>query len=102
MLSLSDNNQADVVEAFISTSRYLDDFLNIDNHYFEQMVQLNKANSPNTEASITNRIVSSKNFEIVNFPFLYGDVPHSPSYGVNILQLIRFARVFSNVDEKVF
>ena len=30
MLSLSDNNQADVVKAFNSTSRYLDDLLNID------------------------------------------------------------------------
>ena len=30
MLTLSDNNQADVVEAFNSTSRYLDDLLNID------------------------------------------------------------------------
>ena len=38
MLSLSDNNQADVIEAFNSTSRYLDDLLNIDNPYFEQMV----------------------------------------------------------------
>ena len=37
MLSLSDNNQADVVEAFNSTSRYLDDLLNIDNPYFEQI-----------------------------------------------------------------
>ena len=41
MLSLSDNN-ADFVEAFNSTSRYLDDLLNactcIDNLYFEQMV----------------------------------------------------------------
>ena len=105
MLSLSDNNQADIIEAFNSTSRYLDDLLNIDNPYFEQMVgqiyptelQLNKANSSDTEApfldlnlSITNGIVSSKifdkqddfNFEIVNFPFLDGDVPHSPSYGV--------------------
>ena len=36
MLSLSDNNQADVVEAFNSTSKYLDDLLNIDNPYFEQ------------------------------------------------------------------
>ena len=92
MLSLSDNNQADIIEAFNSTSRYLDDLLNIDNPYFEQMVgqiyptelQLNKANSSDTEApfldlnlSITNGIVSSKiydkrddfNFEIVNFPF---------------------------------
>ena len=38
MLSLSDNNQADVVETFNCTLRYLDDLLNIDNHYFEQMV----------------------------------------------------------------
>ena len=38
-------------------------------------------------------------FEIVNFPFLDGDVPRSPSYGVYILQLIRFARVFSNIDD---
>ena len=38
MLSLSDNNQPDIIEAFNSTSRYLDDLLNIDNPYFEQMV----------------------------------------------------------------
>ena len=31
MLSLSDNNQTDNIEAFNSTSRYLDDLLNIDN-----------------------------------------------------------------------
>ena len=31
-------HQADVYEAFNSTSRYLDDLLNIDNSYFEQMV----------------------------------------------------------------
>ena len=122
MLSLSDNNQADIIEAFNSTSRYLDDLLNIDNPYFEQMVgqiyptelQLNKTNSSDTEAlfmdlnlSITNGIVSSKiynkwddfNFEIVNFTFLDGDVPRSPSYGVYISQLIRFARVCSNVDD---
>ena len=39
------------------------------------------------------------NFEIVNFPFLDGDVPRSPSYGVYISQLIRFDRVCSNVDD---
>ena len=58
MLSLSDNNQTDSIEAFNSISRYLDDLLNIDNPYFEQMVgqiyptelQLNKANSSDTEA----------------------------------------------------
>ena len=96
-----------------STSRYLDDLLNIDNPYFEGMVnqiylselQLNKANTSDTEApfldlhlSISNGFVSSKiydkrddfDFDIVNFPFLDGDVPRRPSYGVYISQLIRF------------
>ena len=53
-----EDNQADVIEAFNSTSRYLDDLLNIDNPYFEGMVnqiyppelQLNKANISDTEA----------------------------------------------------
>ena len=36
--SLNHDNQADVIEAFNSTSRYLDDLLNIDNPYFEGMV----------------------------------------------------------------
>ena len=51
MTSLYDDKQADIIEAFNSTSRYLDDLLNIDNSYFEEMVsqiyppelQLNKA-----------------------------------------------------------
>ena len=55
---LSDNNQADVIEAYNSISRYLDVLLNIDNPYFGQMVsqiypidfQLNKANAFDTEA----------------------------------------------------
>ena len=91
--SLSHGNQADVIEAFNSTTRYLDDLLNIDNPYFEGMVnqiyppelQLNKANISDTEApfldlhlSVANRFVSSKiydkrddfDFDIVNFPFL--------------------------------
>ena len=38
MFSLSDNTQADVIEAFNFTSRYLDDLLNIDNPYIEQIV----------------------------------------------------------------
>ena len=38
MLSLSEDNQSDVIEAFDSTSRYLDDLLNIDNYFFNSMV----------------------------------------------------------------
>ena len=38
-------------------------------------------------------------FEIVNFPFLDGDVPRSTSYGVYTSQLIRFARASSYVAD---
>ena len=58
MKDLSSDNQADVIKAFNSTSRYLVDLLNIDTPYFEGMVnqiyspelQLNKANTSDTEA----------------------------------------------------
>ena len=117
MTSLSDIKQAEIIEAFKSTSRYLDDLLNIDNPYFEGMVnriyppelQLNKANTSDTEApfldlhlSISNGFVSSKIYDKHNdfdFPFLDGDVPHSTSYWVYISQLIRFARVSSHVAD---
>ena len=57
--------------------------------------------------SFSNDIVSTKiydkrddfDFGIVNFPFLDGDVPHSTSYGVNISQLVRFARASSYVTD---
>ena len=38
-------------------------------------------------------------FDIVNFPFLDGEVPRSTSSGVYISQLIRFALVSSHVDD---
>ena len=51
MLSLSDNNQADIIEAFNSASRYLDDLLNIDDPYFEQMVGVTIQNGWNNRIS---------------------------------------------------
>ena len=38
MLSLSEDNHSDVIEAFNSTSRYLDDLLSIDNKFFDSIV----------------------------------------------------------------
>ena len=122
MMSLSDVKQAEIIRAFNATSRYLDDLLNIVNPYFEGIVnrinppelQLNKANTSDTGApffdlhlSISNGFVSSKiydkrddfDFDMVNFPFLDGDVPRSTSYEVYIFQLIRFARVSSHVAD---
>ena len=37
MMSFSDDKQADIIDAFNTTSRYLDDVLNIDNVYFDTM-----------------------------------------------------------------
>ena len=118
MMPLSDDKQADVIDAFNTTSRYLDDILNITNVYFDNMVsqiypselQLNKANTSDIETafldkhlSISIDLVSTKlydkhddfDFEIVNFAFFDGDVPRSTSYGVYIPQLIRFTRASS-------
>ena len=75
MKSLTKEKRYDLIDAFNSTSRYLDNLLNIDNIHFEHMVhriypaelQLNKANASDTEAafldlnlSIHNDIVSTK------------------------------------------
>ena len=120
MMSLFDHMQTDVIDAFNTTSRYLDDILNIDNVYFATMVSqiypseltLDKANTSDTKAafldlnlSISNYIVSTKiydkrddfDFEIVNFPFFDGDVPGFTSYGVYISQLFCFARASSYI-----
>ena len=100
MDSLNHDNQADVIEAFNSTSRYHDDFLNIDNPYFEGMVnqiyttelQLNNTETEtpflDLHLSYANGFVSPKiydkrddfDFDIVNFPFLDGDILHRASY----------------------
>ena len=92
MMSLSDDKQADVIDAFNTTSRYLDDILDINIVYFDNIVsqiypselQLNKANTSNTEAAFLDLHLSSSNdidstkiydkrddfdFEIVNFPY---------------------------------
>ena len=104
MFSFKKEKRYDLINAFNSTSRYLDDLLNTDNIHFE--LQLNKANASDTEAafldlnlSIHNDIVSTKiydkrddfNFDIVNSPFLDGDVP--------LMELIRFARASSYVTD---
>ena len=77
-------------------------------------LDLNKTDASGIEAaffdlhlSISNDIVTTKikdrrddfDFEIVNFPFLDGDVPRFTPHGVYISQLIRFARASSHVAD---
>ena len=78
MMAPPDDKQADIMDAFHTTSRYLDDILNIENVYFDTMVsqiypselQLNKANTSDTESafldlhlSISNNIVFTKIYD---------------------------------------
>ena len=77
------------------------------NQIYPPELQLNKANTSDTEApfldfhlSISNGFVSSKIYDKHDkFPFLDGDVPCQPSDGVYISQLKRFARVCSYVED---
>ena len=111
MKSLSRENQAYIIEAFNSTSRYLDDLLNIDNIYFDQMVdriyptklQLNRAKFFRYRGTfldlnlcISNGTVSTKiydkrddfDFDIVNFPF--------PNFLGRAIVILNFVRRFRN------
>ena len=84
------------------------------NYIYPSELQLNKANVSDTEALFVNlhlsildgfrktKIYDKRDdfeFDIVNLPFLDGDVPRSTSYGVNISRLVSFARVSSHVDD---
>ena len=113
MVPLSDDKQADIIDAFNTTSRYWNEILNI-NVYFDNMVSQIYPSESNLIKLIplipkprfrlafvhSNDIVSTKIcFEIVNFPILDDDVPSSTSYGVYISQLISFARASNHVTD---
>ena len=82
MTSLSDVKQAEIIEAFKSTSRYLDDLLNIDNPYFEGMV--NRIYPPELQSKFYRRhyeLVSKFNVGLktllhqgLSEPEFYGDL----------------------------
>ena len=117
MKSPTKEKRYDLIDAFNSTSRYLDDLLNMDNIHFDHMVhriypaelQLNKANASDTEAafldlnlSIHNDIVSTKiyvNGMILILILLISRSLMAMFLNVSISQLIRFARASSHVTD---
>ena len=96
MLTLSEATQSDIIEAFNSTSRYLDDLLTIDNNFFDSMVnriypsecQLNKANVSDTQVRtkmfcdrrLAWLLIQSRLTALLTS--LINDVPRSTSFGV--------------------
>ena len=120
MSNLQKSKRFDLIDKFNDTSRYLDDIFTIDNPEFAEHIpdiyprelQLNKANTSDKETSFLDlniKVVGSNihtsvydkrddfGFPIVNFPWLSGDVPRLPSYGIYISQLVRFARCCTSV-----
>ena len=116
MKNLSSDNQADIIKAFNLTSRYLDDLLTLTililKKWSTKFIHLN-CNLMKLILQIPRppfwiyiclfltalfhlKFIDKRDdfdFDIVNFPFLDGDVPRRPSYGVYISQHIGFARV---------
>ena len=107
---------------FNDTSRYLDDIFIIDNPEFEKHIpdiyptelQLNKVNTSEKETSFLDlniKVIGSDvhtsvydklddfGFPFINLPWLSGDVPRNPTYGVYISQLVRFARCYNRVSD---
>ena len=120
MSDLQKSKRHDLIDMFNDTYRYLDDIFTIDNPEFEKYIpdiypaelQLNKANTSDKETSFLDlniKVIGSDihtsvynkrddfGFPIVNFPWLSGDVPRLPSYGIHISQLVRFAGCCTSV-----
>ena len=120
MSKLHKSKRHDLIDMCNDTSRYLDDIFTIDNPELEKYIpdiypaelQLNKANTSDKETSFLDlniKVIGSDihtsvydkrddfGFPIVNSPWLSGDVPRLPSYGIYISKLIRFATCCTSV-----
>ena len=120
MSDLHNSKRFDLIDMFNDTSRYLDDIFTTDYPEFEKhipdiyaaQVQLNKANTSdkwNSFLDLNVKVIGSDShtsvydkrdyfgFPNVIFPWLSGDVPRLPSYGIYLSQLVRFARCCTGV-----
>ena len=102
-------------KSFNFTYRYIDDVFSLNNHKFSDYVydiypvelEIKETTDDQYHSSFLDLLLEIDkdsrlrvkiydkrddfNFDIVNFPFLCGNIPQSPSYGVYISQLIRYA-----------
>ena len=66
MMSLSDDKQADVIDAFNTTSRYLDDILSINNAYFDNMVKVSMGAKIRNRYNQVQRLTQDTNGKLTN------------------------------------
>ena len=67
MTSLSDVKPSEIIEAFKSTSSYLNDLSNIDNPYFEGIV--NRISPPEMQLNKSNTLIPKPHFWICIYRF---------------------------------
>ena len=84
MSTLSNDNQADIIEAFNSTSIYLDDLLDIDNPYFEGIVNLIYPPKLQVKKLILQIPMS---LFLINI-YLFPTVLFPPKFMINVMTLI--------------
>ena len=112
-----------MAKSFNFTYRYIDDVFSLNNHKFSDYVydiypvelEIKETTDDQYHSSFLDLLLEIDkdrrlrvkiydkrddfNFDIVNFPFLCGNIPQSPSYGVYISQLIRYARASTLYDD---
>ena len=112
-----------LAKSFNFTYRYIDDVFSLNNHKFSDYVydiypvelEIKETTDDQYHSSFLDLLLEIDkdsrlrvkiydkrdefNFDIVNFPFLCGNIPQSPSYGVYISQLIRYARASTIYDD---
>ena len=112
-----------LAKSFNFTYRFIDDVFSLNNHKFSDYVydiypvelEIKETTDDQFHSSFLDLLLEIDKdgrlrvkiydkrddfyFDIVNFPFLCGNVPQSPSYGVYISQLIRFARASTLYDD---
>ena len=112
--TLIKSGKRQLAKSFNFTFRYIDDVLSLNNSKFSDYIndiypeelEIKETTDNSTSSSFLDLLLEFDNdnrlrvkiyendfdFNIVNYPFLCGNIPHSPSYGDYISQLIRYAR----------
>ena len=123
--TLIKSGKRQLAKSFNFTFRYIDDVLSLNNSKFSDYIndiypeelEIKETTDNSTSSSFLDLLLEFDNdnrlrvkiydkrddfdFNIVNYPFLCGNIPHSPSYGVYISQLIRYARASTLYDDFV-
>ena len=119
-------NEKHLARSFNLSFRYIDDVLSLNNprfgdyldHIYPKELEIKDTTDSARSASYLDLLLEIDedgklmtklydkrddfSFQIVNFPFLCGNIPSAPAYGVYISQLIRYARACRKYTDFVY